>query len=127
VQKGTIIAILGGVGTVAIALAGTIFNELFASINDQFKDMISTPPETLGILAKDGDNVIVGNNTSIASRSITFTFNANDVNAHFECSLDGESWEPCLSPKKYGNLQTDLEHTFQVRAKDILGNPEHTL
>lgn len=126
VKKSTIIAILAAVGTLAITLAGTIMNELFASITDRFKDFISAPPETLGISAKDGENQIVGNNTSIASRSITFTFNADNTDAHFECSLDGEPFELCLSPKHYGNLPTDSEHTFQVRAKGILGNPEHT-
>jgi hypothetical protein len=48
----TIIAVLAAVGTLAITLAGTILNELFASVTDRFKDFISAPPETLGFQPK---------------------------------------------------------------------------
>jgi YEATS family len=42
----------------------------------------------------------------------------------FECSIDGQPFEQCTSPKPYGNLQTEVMHIFKVRAKGILGNTQ---
>lgn len=44
----------------------------------------------------------------------------------YECSLDGSPFEPCLSPKPYGNLAPEISHIFKVRAKGILGNTDKT-
>ncbi|MGZ5510931.1 MAG: pYEATS domain-containing protein, partial [Nitrososphaeraceae archaeon] len=43
----------------------------------------------------------------------------------YECSFDGQLFEDCLSPKSYGNLNTEQTHAFQVRAKGILGNTQN--
>jgi YEATS family len=42
----------------------------------------------------------------------------------FECSLDGQPFEQCMSPKPYGNLQTEAMHIFKVRTKGPLGNTQ---
>ena len=43
----------------------------------------------------------------------------------YQCSIDGQLFEDCISPKSYGNLNTEQTHTFQVRAKGNLGNSEN--
>lgn len=55
-----------------------------------------------------------------ASDDATFVFGA-EPGASFECRRDGGSFDSCSSPKTYANL-ADGDHTFQVRAKDLLGN-----
>jgi hypothetical protein len=51
------------------------------------------------------------------SSTATFAFNDTDLAATFECSLDGEAFSDCLSPKKYSSLPNGT-HTFSVRAID---------
>jgi large repetitive protein len=52
-----------------------------------------------------------------SSRTATFAFTDTDLAATFECSLDGDAFSVCLSPKKYSSLP-DGTHTFSVRAID---------
>ena len=52
-----------------------------------------------------------------SSRTATFAFTDTDLAATFECSLDGEAFSVCVSPKKYSSLP-DGTHTFSVRAID---------
>ncbi len=56
---------------------------------------------------------------------VSFAFSSNKSNATFECSLDGESFGACSTPKSYTNL-ADGHHTFRVRASDALGNTDPT-
>ena len=42
----------------------------------------------------------------------------------FECSIDGQPFEQCISPKHYGDLDTEAMHIFKVRTKGILGNTQ---
>ncbi|MEW5851248.1 MAG: DUF4215 domain-containing protein [Myxococcota bacterium] len=51
----------------------------------------------------------------------SFSFEADDPAASFECRLDNGSFGPCTSPYGYVNL-TDGSHTFRVRATDPYGN-----
>jgi MYXO-CTERM domain-containing protein len=53
----------------------------------------------------------------------TFVFSSDDVDAHFECSLDGAAFTACTSPVAYDNL-TEGTHSFQVRASDAAGNTD---
>ncbi|QJR10957.1 hypothetical protein DSM104443_02027 [Usitatibacter rugosus] len=57
------------------------------------------------------------------SASATFTFTKNDSGAVFQCSLDGEPFTPCSTPKSYTGLPEGT-HTFRVRAVDAAGNIE---
>jgi hypothetical protein len=81
-------------------------------------------------------------NDTISTRSITFNFKANESSKstplgdflsllgiknhipYFECSIDGKPFEECMTPKLYANLDTEVDHLFQVRAKSILGNTD---
>jgi hypothetical protein len=64
-----------------------------------------------------------------SSSDATFTFSGTDslmgVSLSFECKLDGDSFSACSSPKTYVGL-SDGSHTFQVRAKDGVGNVDPT-
>ena len=55
------------------------------------------------------------------STEANFIFTSNEENSTFECSLDGEDFQPCQSPKNYTNLGVG-SHQFQVRAIDPFGN-----
>lgn len=54
----------------------------------------------------------------------TFTFEASEPGATFECSIAG-SFHPCTSPYTSGALG-DGDFTFQVRAQDAAGNLDPT-
>ena len=56
--------------------------------------------------------------------SATFKFTANYANAHFECSIDGESAVPCSSP--YTRVLNDGAHQFSVRAINKNGGGDQT-
>jgi hypothetical protein len=62
-----------------------------------------------------------GPSGSVSTQSATFGFTSNDTTAVFECSLDAAAYSNCSSPVSYTNL-TGGAHTFQVRAKDSVGN-----
>jgi hypothetical protein len=75
-----------------------------------------TPPETN---IDSGPSVTVSDTGSLAS----FAFSSNEANSTFECSLDGDAFALCTSPKSYVNLSED-SHTFEVRAIDAAGNTD---
>ena len=78
----------------------------------------SVPPETN---IDSGPSVTVSDSGS----STSFAFTSNEANSTFECSLDGEAFALCTSPKSYLNL-SEGSHTFQVRAIDNAGNTDLT-
>ncbi|MBI5576031.1 MAG: right-handed parallel beta-helix repeat-containing protein [Deltaproteobacteria bacterium] len=55
--------------------------------------------------------------------SATFTFRSTEAGGTFDCSLDGETFSACSSPKSYIGLASG-PHTFQARAKDAAGNAD---
>lgn len=75
--------------------------------------MIDTAPPVAPVIT-DSPNQVSG------STAATFEF-TGEAGAAIECSLDGESFEPCGSPKSFEGLSVGL-HEFQVRATDPAGN-----
>lgn len=56
------------------------------------------------------------------TRSASFGYTADDLQATFRCQLDGGGWESCpKGGKTYGGL-ADGEHVFELTAADQLGN-----
>ncbi len=55
----------------------------------------------------------------------TFEFTSFDSDARFECRINGGTWTSCASPETYTNL-TYANYTFEVRAKDKVGNMDPT-
>jgi CSLREA domain-containing protein len=69
--------------------------------------------------------------TPTSETSASFSFTGSDaVSAPaaltFECSLDGEAWALCASPKAYAGPLALGAHTFQVRTVDEAGNRDQT-
>lgn len=56
-----------------------------------------------------------------ADRAATFEFSSTDPTAKFECSLDGQEFTLCSSPKSYANL-AEGNHQMRVKARDPAGN-----
>jgi hypothetical protein len=75
----------------------------------------TTPPDTA---------ITFGTSGSTSSNSATFWFASSESGSAFDCRLDGGSWSSCTSPKTY-NVGMGT-HTFQVRARDSLGNTDPT-
>lgn len=60
--------------------------------------------------------------------SATFTFNGTDSGTgvgSFECKVDDGTFAACTSPQAYSAL-ADGNHTFEVRAIDVVGNVDPT-
>jgi RNA polymerase sigma factor (sigma-70 family) len=51
----------------------------------------------------------------------SFTFESNEPDTTFECTLDGGSFAPCTSPASYLRLPRGT-HRFAIRATDAAGN-----
>ncbi|HEV2902653.1 MAG TPA: DNRLRE domain-containing protein, partial [Gaiellaceae bacterium] len=54
-----------------------------------------------------------------------FSFVASELDATFECSLDGDPLAECDSPMEYTDLAVG-PHTFEVRAVDLAGNADQS-
>ena len=71
-------------------------------------------------------------NTTIASGPkkygtavATFAFSSDEEGVTLECSLDGDRFQTCASPKTYTGLAKGT-HTFRVRSTDRAGNTDPT-
>jgi len=121
--------VIVAIGTIVITIIGALLSDVFSPTAENIKDIFSSPPNTTISTAMTFDSFKnkvsknVNPNDTIPSRGIEFTFSSSGATV-FECSFDGSPYEECLSPKHYGNLQTEQGHTFKVRAKGLLGNVE---
>lgn len=77
----------------------------------------TTPPDTL---------ILAGPPAHANSAAATFTFSspAGDV-AGYECRIDGGAFGACTSAASYTGLASG-SHTFEVRARDAVGNLDAT-
>jgi MYXO-CTERM domain-containing protein len=75
-----------------------------------------TPPDTRLDSTPPGESY---------STLATFSFSATEGGATFECKLDGASFRACVSPTALTGLSRGT-HTFQVRARDAVGNWDTT-
>jgi hypothetical protein len=66
-----------------------------------------------------------GPSGTVSTSSTSFAFSSSEPNSTFECSLEGEPFASCSSPKSYINL-SDGSHAFEVRATDAAGNTDAT-
>ncbi len=76
----------------------------------------ATPPET---------NIDSGPAGMTSTTSASFVFSSSDAGASFACALDGAAFAACSSPKTYSGLALG-SHTFEVRARDLVGNLDPT-
>lgn len=140
--------ILTSIGAIAVTLVGAllanVLSPVFSPLSESIKDDITSKPITNITRAltfnSDDQKVdhIVKSGDTIASSSITFYFTSQLNNTilpisippqlrlnyapNFECSFDGAKFEACVSPKTYDKLNTEVGHSFQVRATGMLGN-----
>jgi hypothetical protein len=68
---------------------------------------------------------ITSSGGAVDGPTLPVTFNADEANATFECSLDGAAFAACSSPRTLTGL-TDGAHNFKVRAVDVSGHPDPT-
>ncbi|HVF77924.1 MAG TPA: hypothetical protein VNA28_06480 [Solirubrobacteraceae bacterium] len=74
----------------------------------------TSPPET---------TIDSGPTGTVTNASASFTFSSSESGSSFECSLDGDAYAACTSPKDYTAL-SDGTHTFDVRATDAALNTD---
>src|SRR5207244_2627679 len=87
----------------------------------------STPASrtwTVSVIVPD-TTITAGPSGTVNSTSASFSFTSTQAGSTFECSLDGAAFSSCTSPKAYTGLANG-SHTFQVRAKDTVGNVDAT-
>ena len=76
----------------------------------------TTPPETT--IDSHSEN-------PSSSTEATFTFSSSEENSTFQCNLNSQGWEDCVSPKQYTNLADD-DYQFEVKAANAAGNTDET-
>ena len=80
----------------------------------------TTPPET---------SIDTGPSGTVSSTKGSFSFSSNELEAAFECKLDGVAFdEGCTSPKTVpgAGILAEGTHTFEVWATDKAGNTDTT-
>ena len=97
------------VTTALLTALGVAGGAIYATRGDA-KPTMAAPPAPV-ITAGPGS----GSTTN--SRSATFSFTDNQSGVTFKCSLDGDAYSTCSSPKLYTGLGDRL-HTFQVAAQN---------
>jgi large repetitive protein len=69
--------------------------------------------------------IVSGPPSETTSTVATFGFVSSESGSAFDCRLDNGAWSSCTSPKSYSGIGPG-NHTFQVRARDPLGNTDPT-
>ena len=146
--------ILAGIGGIFLAVTGTLLSDVFSPLSESLRDKISPVHPVNNITAKIFDNekrevskIIQSGAKDVSSHAVTFYFDVtkgvdSDTSPldnfiskiiptydpyrgyQYECSLDGQPFEDCSSPKPYGDLPTEVIHIFKVKSKGILGNTQ---
>ena len=86
------------------------------------------PPEPQAGDASAPDTTITdGPPPKTKKKSATIAFSGTDARAvaSFQCKLDDDQFEACMSPKTYSRLKKG-KHTVEVRAVDAAGNVDPT-
>src|SRR6266487_1493830 len=95
----------------------------------------TVPPTTTIDVVVNGNKSAVTNGSNTGSKSMTFSFSANDTGGkegggvginHFECNIDNSKFVTCTSPFIFPNLLKDGSHTFKVLSEDNAGNKDLT-
>ena len=76
---------------------------------------------TVDTQGPDAPSIDDGPPSHISTDSATFAFSSSELDATFECSLDGATFTACTSPQIYTGLG-EGDHSFAVRAVDAAGN-----
>lgn len=81
------------------------------------------PPLRAWTVEATGPETVIDSGPADATSATTavFAFHAASARARFNCSLDGGSFVPCVSPTGYPGL-VDGAHRFAVTAEDDVGN-----
>jgi hypothetical protein len=99
------------------------------SVISDYGEYDTTPASYTWMIDTTAPNTTINTNPSdpAPTSDAVFTFSGNDGAgvgvASYECSLDGSAFSACTSGTNFGPLG-DGSHTFQVRAKDTLGNTD---
>ncbi len=94
---------------------------------DQAENVDASPAErafSVDTAAPD-TSITSGPKALIRKKTASFSFSSPEASAVFECRRDGAGWAACSSPKSYAGL-SEGTHSFNVRAKDQLGNADAT-
>jgi YEATS family len=144
--------LIAAVTTLSLTVIGAMLSDAFSPLSEILRDSVSSLPNAKIKYAKIFDNknrtvtqIVTPGTKNVTSTSIIFWFYPGenedtkrdryflflnyplfspDTLYQFECSIDGQPFEQCLSPKAYANLSTETMHIFKVRTKGILGNTQ---
>jgi YEATS family len=139
--------------TVIGAILSDVFSPLAESLKDTISPVQDALIRSATIFSNENRSVstlVTDGQNNVSSTAITFNLEPNktldkyhhflfvdyslfnlvsylfpdEVLYQYQCSIDGQPFEDCLSPKSYGNLHTEQMHIFKVRTKGILGNTQ---
>lgn len=90
---------------------------------DAFGNSDDTPAEHVWTIDTAAPDTMFVETPPAADNStmVSFTFDSNERNVTFDCSLDGGAYAACTSGSSFGPV-VDGAHSFAVRAHDRAGN-----
>ncbi|MEW6775200.1 MAG: hypothetical protein AB1405_02830 [Bdellovibrionota bacterium] len=105
--------------------AGTHTFEVAA--RDPAGNVDPTPASYTWEVSAISPDTTIDTNPADPSNDLTgdFTFSSDDLGATFECQVDGGGFSACTTPHATASL-SDGSHTFEVRAKNGVGNADPT-
>jgi hypothetical protein len=87
--------------------------------------VLLSPGNARAAIFPPGTTITSGPSGTVTATSATFTFTSDQFGAGFECKLDSAAFQACASPKSYTGL-SDGAHSFQVRAKNFIGEVDES-